>query len=915
MEQPKQYYAFISYKSEDVEWAIWLQHELEHYHLPASLNGRTDIRQELRPVFRDIDELAAGNLPEQIKRALENSQNLVVVCSPQAAASPWVNQEVETFISLGRTDHIYPFIVEGNSPKEFFPPSLFALPKNEERLGGDASKQGRDIAFVKVVAGMLGLGFGSLWNRYEKEKAEEERKQREQRDNLLRLKSRVVSEKAIALIEEGDSYTARLLALEILPTPNNPDFPYTPEAEKALRMSMVCDSGILRGFVRGVKHVAVSPDDNMIAAIDASRVVRVWNSTNGQLIETIEEIPDLYHAITELYYKPFCSFSTNGESILIPSIQLLYPPQKNSWGGYSRFHCKLEIHSLLTEEPHIVINCPETNNIFDKVNYATFDCQDKNILLALERRTFGIWNIGKKAIVRLFGDSNYFSKDIPISLVKRKQKSKPSCSKGHTSIVNYVEFSSDGKRILSASNDNSARIWCVSSGRELCKLEGHKQAVVFAKFSPDGKHVLTVSKDGEGIIWSSQKGVAVTIIPQRNIRATIKCATYCPDGKRILSALSDYTIAVWKASSGKLLNIFKGHTAMINYITCSPNGKWGATASEDFTVRLWDLSSKRYRLSLNGHMKKVHSLDFSSNGKYLASSSYDGTIRIWETSNWNTVNTIENINYNVCHIVFSPNGECILSDSEKGIAIRNLSGDLIESISFAHRVLSVNYSHDGNSILVSLIDGDIKIVRIKKDYTISLLNPYIDHQDDYITYSAFSNNDKYIASAFANGTIKMFKYPFDFRDSWDLKQHNGDILFLLFTSDDKYLISASADNTIKIWNVETRIVERTLLGHTSTVSSLSLSPDGKYLASSSWDGTVKIWDFQSGKIVETLKGHRYEVMAVKFSPDGRTIATASSDCTIKIWDFLPLEELVQKTMEKCRNRKLTPEERRLYYLE
>ena len=82
MEQEKQYYAFISYKSEDVEWAIWLQHELEHYHLPASFNGRTDIRQELRPVFRDIDELSAGNLPKQIRQALKNSQNLIVVCSP-----------------------------------------------------------------------------------------------------------------------------------------------------------------------------------------------------------------------------------------------------------------------------------------------------------------------------------------------------------------------------------------------------------------------------------------------------------------------------------------------------------------------------------------------------------------------------------------------------------------------------------------------------------------------------------------------------------------------------------------------------------------------------------------------------------------------------------------------------------------
>lgn len=182
MEANQEYFAFISYSHKDEEWAKWLQHELEHYHLPASFNGCTDFPQELRPVFRVTDELGAGSLPEQIRQALNNSQNLIVICSPQTAKSVWVNQDVENFISLGKTERIFPFIVEGNSPSEFFPPALRDLPKDEERLGGDVSKNGRDAAFVKVVAGMLGVGFDSLWNLYEKEKAEEELKLHEQRD-------------------------------------------------------------------------------------------------------------------------------------------------------------------------------------------------------------------------------------------------------------------------------------------------------------------------------------------------------------------------------------------------------------------------------------------------------------------------------------------------------------------------------------------------------------------------------------------------------------------------------------------------------------------------------------------------------------------------------------------------------------
>lgn len=290
----KEYFAFISYKSEDVEWATWLQNELEHYHLPASFNVRTDAPQELRPVFRDIDELSAGNLPEQINQALVNSQNLVVICSPQAAESPWVNQEVETFISLGRIDRIFPFIVEGCSPSEFFPPELRNLPQNEERLGGDVSKKGRDAAFVKVVSGMLGVGFDSLWNWYEKEKAEEERKIREQRDNLQKVQSRFVAEKASKLVDLGDSYLAKRILLNVLPTKEQPDWPYTIEAELELRKACSKDSAILRGYTYAVENAAYSPDGKHSVSASRDMTVKIWNAETGDEEKTLEG----YHTAT-----------------------------------------------------------------------------------------------------------------------------------------------------------------------------------------------------------------------------------------------------------------------------------------------------------------------------------------------------------------------------------------------------------------------------------------------------------------------------------------------------------------------------------------------------------------------------------------------------------------------------------------
>ncbi len=303
----KKYFAFISYKREDEEWAIWLQHELEYYHLPSSLNGRREelgIPKEFRPVFRDIDELKAGKLSEQISDALGNSTNLIVVCSPQCANNPeWVNKEIEEFVRLGRgrvdadgkdvdiTGHIFPFIVEGtphskdDRSKECFPSALIALSKNNDLLGGNVNETGRDKAFIKVLAGMLPkVAFDDLWDRYGKDKAEEERKAREQRDNLLRLKSRFISEKANGLFKDGDSYTARKLLLEVLPSEEEPDIPITTEAEMLLRDVVKHNCAVFSVQDEGINSVSFSPDGKTIVSACADKTIRLWDVATGRQI-------------------------------------------------------------------------------------------------------------------------------------------------------------------------------------------------------------------------------------------------------------------------------------------------------------------------------------------------------------------------------------------------------------------------------------------------------------------------------------------------------------------------------------------------------------------------------------------------------------------------------------------------------
>ena len=169
------YYAFISYQRKDEKWAKWLQRKLENYKLPvANAKDTSDKKPKyIRPVFRDKTDLTTGPLPDALKDALNQSRYLIVICSPNVVQSHWVNDEINTFLNTDRAKYIIPFIVDGepysdDKAKECFPDALKAIPKEQEPLGVNIGEGGKERAFIRTVAYMLGVKFDELWNRYER---------------------------------------------------------------------------------------------------------------------------------------------------------------------------------------------------------------------------------------------------------------------------------------------------------------------------------------------------------------------------------------------------------------------------------------------------------------------------------------------------------------------------------------------------------------------------------------------------------------------------------------------------------------------------------------------------------------------------------------------------------------------------
>ncbi len=229
-ESKPRYAAFISYRhgGEDARWAKWLHRALESWRIPKRLAGSVEGRRRIGRVFRDEEELAASpNLSESIVEAMRASEFLIVICSPRTVESEWVDREVQQFREWGRHNQILSLLIDGE-PKTAFPKSLKELRRTTthdsktpqstlaqreavetvEPLAADvrvalglAGRSGRKLAFLRIVATLLGVSFDEL-------------RQREQQRQVRRLTVTIFTVTVLATVLAGLAGFAWLQKLE-----------------------------------------------------------------------------------------------------------------------------------------------------------------------------------------------------------------------------------------------------------------------------------------------------------------------------------------------------------------------------------------------------------------------------------------------------------------------------------------------------------------------------------------------------------------------------------------------------------------------------------------------------------------------------------------------------------------------------
>jgi WD40 repeat protein/predicted Ser/Thr protein kinase len=429
----------------------------------------------------------------------------------------------------------------------------------------------------------------------------------------------------------------------------------------------------------------------------------------------------------------------------------------------------------------------------------------------------------------------------------------------HSNGVVSAEFSRDGRRILSASHDGTARLWDAGTGKEMRAFAGHDGSLGPAQFSEDGRHILTFGGDTQ----------------HRYARLT-------PDGKSTTVSTSlrysDQTVRLWNAETGRQLLLLTNTSSQFADAALSPDGRRIVTASLDGTARLWDAATGRLLHTFAGHAASVRSVRFSPDGARVVTTSYGTKYRYkFQKSAGSLSSSGGSMSVHEKFIAR-------IWDAETGAqtaALRTQPGPgLVGRLETADSLTLAAFSPDGTTIVTA--PAAVKNLCVWDARSGAVRARLFGHTHE-VNSAVFSRDGARVLTASSDQTARLW----DARTGSELavfKAHHGPVLDASFSPDGKRIATASGDGTARIWDTAGRGLA-VLRGHESRVFTVRFSPDGANVVTAGEDGTVRFWPAATlEQLSIPLEGHAGIVTSLRFSADGRRVVTASDDKTARVWN-------------------------------
>ncbi len=388
----------------------------------------------------------------------------------------------------------------------------------------------------------------------------------------------------------------------------------------------------------------------------------------------------------------------------------------------------------------------------------------------------------------------------------------------HTSEIDALAFSNDGRSVASSGGDGIIRLWNVDRpGAAPLELNGG----YFQKlaFSPDGRYLVGSSGDGSLLLWKvaqpvieSVQLVKVQMTAETGAYVFTPSLAFSPDG-RYLAANNQTSPMLWDlADLAPKPILLPGEQSLVAALAFSPDGRYLVTASD--AVRLWDLANLAAEpVILPDPNVPVEVLAFSPDGRHLAIGG-DGTMWLWSQDTPDAEPAeLPGSSGPLSALAFSPDGRYLAADG------------------------------DDNTILLWDLNDQTAKPTVLRGHT------------DFIAALAFMPNSPYLVSGSADGTLRRWDTADPALSSTTLYGHDGPVTSLSISPDGRHLVSGGADGTLRLWAMtdldqNQTDASRVLLGYAGGVATVQFTPDRQGLIVSGNDGPVQVWDLEGAVPVQ-----------------------------------------------------------------
>ena len=372
-------------------------------------------------------------------------------------------------------------------------------------------------------------------------------------------------------------------------------------------------SGRASGFTQPrfpVTSVAFSPDGTKLASGELGGMVKLWDVSSGENINTFHGYRGLSTSV---------AFSPDGTQLAF---------------SISDGDGTVEIREAATGK-----NINTIVGHLDGVQSIVFSPDGTQLAASLSGSGVKLWEIetGKQ-----------------VSTFSEKVKTAKS-----------VAFSPDGMTLASTHPGTlgGIKLWDIETGRNIATLQGSRGRVWSVAFSPDGARLASGSEDKNVKLWDVDTGENTATL--RGHTDEVHSVAFSPDGMKLASGSEDKTVKLWDVETGRNIATLEGHIGEVWSVAFSPDGTKLASGSADKTVRLWEAETGKNIATLEEHRDWVWSVVFSPDGTKLASGS-DNTVELWEVETGKHLDTLQGDGRALMSVAFSPDGTKLVSGSSTG---------------------------------------------------------------------------------------------------------------------------------------------------------------------------------------------------------------------------------------------------------